>query len=801
MTKNNSSNNNSNNNSNSLDKNSEFKLKPEQLCWKLLESEIEIKTTKDVKPKLEVFGHQTAKQALEFAINCKSSKQNAYIRGDAGTGRKTLVKYLFEQIKPKARIQKDYCFVHNFTHTNSPRLIVLEAGYGNLLKQMLASFASYVESGLPQDLNNEQNKSARISIESKTNKEINKIYELFESKLKIDNLALINLSENQQAQLSIVPIYEDKIISFEELEKIDFPDESEYLNNLDKNLPIFQEQLYEITNQVNILVNSNLEEVRKINEKYTKNKLSNRLDNISKKFENKKLNEYLDEIIEDFIKNKLHSDMKDFDPINLYSINILNNKYTNGKAPIIFENNPTLSNLIGATDTKIKSFPHTRINSGSLLKSSGGFLVIEVDEALSQSGAWSTIMRTIRSGKLDLSFENQQENGTTLIKPDLIPVDIKIILIGSYRRFYELKSFDADFGNQFKILADLDDNLERNNETYIQYIQFISNIVEKEDLLHLDKSAIVKLIEFGARISNDKSKISSHFGRLADILIEADYIANKEASKIITKKHIKETLVARRQRAFSPVKRFYNMLKDKIIIVETKGSAIGQINGLAVSSTNNIDYGFPARITATVAPGEAEIINIEGKASLSGQIHTKGFQILSGLLRHLIKPKHPLTFIASIAFEQSYGGIDGDSASGAEICCLLSALSNTKIKQSIAMTGAIDQFGNLQAIGGANEKIEGFFDCCKMNRLNGEQGVIIPKANINDLMLKKSVVDACEKGEFSIYAVENILDAFAIITGTVSSKKELLEMKDYKKYSPLEKVCEQVSIFYNQSKL
>jgi ATP-dependent Lon protease len=358
------------------------------------------------------------------------------------------------------------------------------------------------------------------------------------------------------------------------------------------------------------------------------------------------------------------------------------------------------------------------------------------------------------------------------LKPEPIPVSLKVILLGDADIFHLLDRHDPDFHYQFKVLADFDSEIDREPDGPMRYASVLARLCKEEELLPLHQTAVAKLAEHGARVATRRSKLSARFGRIADIAREASFLAQKENRPHVAGTHVVEAIRRTKARANLPSRRFRQLLKDGTIRVETKGSVVGQVNGLAVMSAGPITYGFPARITASMGAGTAGIINIEGQAQLSGAIHTKGFHILGGLLRHLLQTDHPLAFSASVAFEQSYGGIDGDSASGAEICCLLSALTGVPIRQEMAITGAIDQVGHIQAIGGVNEKIEGFFDTCQDLGLSGEQGVVIPKANSGDLMLRPDVVEACRAGKFRIYAVERVEEALEVLTGRTAGERD-----------------------------
>ncbi|MFT5141018.1 MAG: putative ATP-dependent protease, partial [Rhodothermales bacterium] len=432
------------------------------------------------------------------------------------------------------------------------------------------------------------------------------------------------------------------------------------------------------------------------------------------------------------------------------------------------------------------------------VQADGGFLIIDAQELISEPGAWRLLMRALRTGSVeivpaDLSWPMSSQS----LKPEAIDISVRIILIGSSGLYYQLDQVDQDFSNLFKVLADFDSEIERSEHGVNQYAGVVARMCNEESLLDFSACGVAALAEHGARIASRKGKITARFGRIADIVREASFIASKEDAPFVNRDHVEQTVTRTKFRASLPSKRFQELINDGTIWVATSGKVVGQINGLAVIQAGSLSYGFPARITATIGAGHAGVINIEGAASLSGSIHTKGFHILGGLLRHLLHTDHPLAFTASIAFEQSYGGIDGDSASGAETCCLLSALTGIPINQGIAMTGAIDQHGRIQAIGGVNEKIEGFFDACKAMGLNSEQGVMIPSSNAGDLMLRTDIVDACRNGEFSVFAVANVHEALEVLTGLPAG--EANEKDDYPEGSLLKLAQQQAAEFWKKT--
>jgi ATP-dependent Lon protease len=446
--------------------------------------------------------------------------------------------------------------------------------------------------------------------------------------------------------------------------------------------------------------------------------------------------------------------------------------------PIVVENTPTLTNLLGTVDREwrpngpVRS-DYSQIRAGSLLRADGGFLILEARDVLMEPGAWKVLIRTLRNSKLEIvPPEFASPFFASTLKPEPIPISVKVILLGDSGLFHMLDSYDPDFGHLFKVLADFDPVIDR-EEGPERYAGVLARIVRDEELHHFDRTGVAALVEHGARIASSRGKLTAQFARVADIAREACFLSQRrENGDLVKSEDVWAAIRNTRARGSLPARRFRDLVRQGTLRVQVSGEVIGQINGLAVLSAGPITYGFPARITASIGAGSAGIINIEGQAQLSGSIHTKGFHILGGLLRHLLHTDHPLAFSASLAFEQSYGGIDGDSASCAEICCLLSALTNMPIRQNLAITGSIDQVGHVQAIGGVNEKIEGFYDICCEQGLTGDQGVVVPKANAGDLMLKPELVESARKGEFHIYAVDTVHEALEVLTGVPAGERD-----------------------------
>ncbi|MCA9558674.1 MAG: AAA family ATPase, partial [Myxococcales bacterium] len=459
-----------------------------------------------------------------------------------------------------------------------------------------------------------------------------------------------------------------------------------------------------------------------------------------------------------------------------YRVNLLSAHREDEPCPVVVENAPSARNLLGGIDRPLAPgdpplADHLMIHAGALLRADGGFLLLDAREVLAEPGAWRALMRTLRNGQLEITPPQQGPNGGAVLTPEPIPVRVKVVLIGEPDVHAALDSADPDFPQLFKVLADFDSTMPSDTQGVTMYASVLARLADAEGLSHFDATAVAAIAEHGARIASRQDRLTTRFGRLADIAREAAFVAGKAGAELVGAEHVREAVRRTRRRTDLPARRFSERIAEGVIRIQTRGSTVGQINGLAVTHAGPLTYGFPARITATIGPGTAGTINIEREANLSGAIHTKGFYILGGLLRHLLRTDHPLAFSASIAFEQSYGGIDGDSASGAEACCLLSALTGVAIRQDRAMTGAIDQHGHIQPVGAVTEKVEGFFDVCRDAGLTGTQGVLLPRANVRDLMLRPDVVEACAAGRFHVWAVETVHEALAVLTGCPAGER------------------------------
>jgi predicted ATP-dependent protease len=482
---------------------------------------------------------------------------------------------------------------------------------------------------------------------------------------------------------------------------------------------------------------------------------------VRKEFHEAVIEQYLAAVVEDACEERPGSS---HDPVVLYGANLVSPAIPlTSRRPVVVELDPTPEKLLGTfvgNSTQGRD-DHMRIRAGAIIHANGGYLVLDAGDLASIEGAWHAILETLRSGEVEISTP---DSCAAAVRPDPIPVRVRVILVGDPNDYEDLDRLGPDFAHHFKVLVDVDHVIDRDEHGFAAYAGTIARLGRGERLLPFHRSAIAALVEHGARIAGRGGKLTGRLARIADVAREAEYLTRQRRDRRVMGTDVYDAIRRTKQRADLDSRRFLEYVREGAILIEVRGGVVGQINGLAVIHAGPLTYGFPARITASVGAGSSGVVDIEGLAELSGAIHTKGFQILVGLLRRLIETDHPLAFSASLASEQSYGRVDGDSSSAAELFALLSALTGVPIRQGLAVTGAIDQRGQIQAVGSVDEKIEGFFDVCALLGLDGAQGVVIPRSNAGDLMLRDDVVEACEQGRFHVYGVDTIHEALELLT-------------------------------------
>lgn len=749
-------------------------LPADSLRWRCDRSWLHFESTDEVPPTLEVVGQDDAIESLRFGLAIRAPGQNVFVRGLEGTGRLTLLRSMLETTKLRCGELQDQCYIHNFENPDQPRLLTLPAGTARKFQRSVEEFLRFVGHDLVQSLDGEHFRSRRDALTARLRAKTTELAAPFEEQLKSQGLALVTLQVGEMAQPAIVPVVDGAPVSADGLRDLltsgalTESDHDRIVENISKQQPALED----LSANIDRLHEEHQSQIRTLLQTEVRALLARRARRIAREHPSDQARDFLDAVVEDVVEHRLADLSSSDEPtfLRLYRVNVVVGHAEEARCPVIAESNPTLENLVGHIDPEISAdlganVDHNCIRAGSLMRANGGYLLVEARELLQEPGGWRALIRTLRSGQIEFLRPDQPSSPfSAILKPQPAPTDVKVILVGDTGLYYALEEADPDFSTQFKVIVDFDSTIPANAEGAALYAGVLSKIAHQEGLLPITADGVAALVEHGARIAERNDRLTTRFGRLADIAREGDFLARRNGQLRVDGEIVGRAVRDMKRRADLPSRHFRRAITEGAVRIDTSGSVVGQINGLAVVHAGPLTYGFPARITATIGPGSAGAINIEREAQLSGAIHTKGFYILSGQLRYLLRTPHPLAFSASLAFEQSYGGIDGDSASGAEMCCLLSALTQAPLRQDLAMTGSVDQHGHVQVIGAVNEKIEGFFDTCLDVGITGTQGVVIPQANAHDLMLRTDVVDACRRGEFHVYAVDRIHEALELFT-------------------------------------
>lgn len=729
-----------------------------------------------------ILGQSRAQSALEFGVAMKTPGYNIFVMGSPGTGRLSMITSYLTQSDDLQEAPPSYAYVENFDNPREPIAIQFHAGQGReftkdieqLIDHLLATFPSAFESPAYQ-----QKKTA---IERRFNQQYNAAIDLVDKKAEAMSVALYRESDT----ITFLPIRDNKALDEDQFTLLPQSDREAfhkhteeleaYLGNVLLELPQWRRTMVDETRQLDIgtiglAINPLFEE---LNHKY-----QNTDDVVTYLAEFKK---DVENTITDFLMPSRTQEIKDNTTKRLifteqYMPNILVDYKQDSGAPVIYESHPTYQNLFGRieymSDQGALITTYRRICSGSLHRANGGYLILDAEKILTYPFVWEGLKRALKAGKIEIEtpFSEYGINTITL-KPEVIPLNVKVILVGSRDIYYLLEDMDSEFNEMFRVLADFDNTIEITEDSIEQFVTLMVKQASDSGALPLTKAAIARLIEHSCRLSENQYRLSARINDSLEIIGEANFLCSGAGKTEIDKPQIELALSAKESRSGRIAEEVLEEMIEGTILIDTEGEAIGKVNGLTVMDVGGSSFGAPARITTTVYPGSRGIVDIEKEADLGQAIHTKGVMILTGYLGHSYAQEFPLAISASIALEQSYGYVDGDSASLAELCCLISALTRTPIKQGFAITGSITQYGEVQAIGGVNEKIEGFFKLCKARGLNGKHGVIIPVSNKRNLMLKQEVVDAVEQGLFSIYVVSNVNETLELLMGKTAGSMD-----------------------------
>jgi lon-related putative ATP-dependent protease len=751
------------------------------------EDVITCESTADLEPLYkEIIGQDRAVRALQFGLKIQDRGFNVYVAGIPGTGRKTATVNFLEDIAETKPVPSDWCYVFNFKDANRPKSLQLPSGKGVEFKQDMDQFVSELKGALKVAFESDEYSRRRSNTLSVIEAEREVVTNAV-NKMAADAGFLLQRSP---IGLLLIPIVNGRPVNDQEFAQLPAPNQKEIQDQREalqgelrgslKRFRDIEKKMSEAIRDLNRSVASfALEPIFFIlKEKF--NGYRDVLDFLGAVEEN--ILDNLPRILQDETQQQPQSPFQmpgmTKDPTDYYKVNLVVDNSEQKGAPVIMELNPTYQRLFGLTEKEARFgalvTDYTMIRAGSAHRANGGFLVVPVEGLFMDPVVWESLKRTIANEILEIE-EPAVRLGFMMsrsLRPMPIPFDAKVILIGDPQVYQLLYARDRDFKELFKVKADFDTTMDRDKENITQYAAFICSICKKENLKHLDQSGIAGIIEYSSRLAADQKKLSTQFSIIADIIREANFYAEENGSEHITKKHINRALEEKVYRSNLIEKKIEEMIARGTILIDTDGDEVGQVNGLAVLSLGDYGFGKPSKITASVGVGKEGIIDIEREAQMGGPTHTKGVLILSGYLNNRYAHEEPLGLTARLVFEQSYSGVDGDSASSTELYALLSALSGKPIKQYLAVTGSVNQKGEVQAIGGVNEKIEGFYEVCKAKGVTGKEGCVIPFSNVENLMLKEEVVDAIREGRFHIYPVKTINDGIEVLTGIPAGERQ-----------------------------
>ena len=763
-------------------------LAPDTLRPAIDAKSLGFRTTDDLDPTIGLIGQERALNAIRFGVGIKQPDFNLFVLGAPGSGKTTAVKNYLMTMADTEPAPSDWVYVNNFKDSNKPKIIELPRGRASELAQGMVDALGELSTAIPTTFESDDYQSRRRIVEEKFRTTQDEAFEALNQKAQAQNIALMRTPTG----FVMAPTHEGKVVKPEEFNELPASER----DAVEEKIDALQLDLQDILEQVPKLDKERRSELRELNEETADLAVGQTIASLKQRFSDvAEVVTFLDDVNQDLIKHveqflvepaeegapPARSEPTDLERdarFRRYMVNALvsrnDDKDEAGGAPIIEELNPNYGRLIGRSEhiahmgTMVTDF--LLLKAGALHRANGGYLLVEAQKLLTNQFAWEALKRALREQKIRIEAPNEMAGVVTTqtLDPDPIPLNVKVILFGDHQLYYRLSSADPEFEHFFKVQADFDNTIDRTDENNLAYAGLIASIVKKHGLKPVDASGVARMIERGSRLADDNQKLSVEIAKLADIVREADYWAADAGHKIITRKDIDRAISQSTHRADRLRHSGEEMITRDIIKVATEGAETGQINGLSVLSLGNVAFGKPTRITASVRMGEGRVTDIEREVELGGPIHTKGVMILWGYLAGQYATDVPFSLAASLVFEQSYGGVDGDSASSTELYCLLSALSDKPINQGFAVTGAVNQKGEVQAIGGVNEKVEGFYDLCKKRGLTGQQGVLIPASNVQHLMLREDIVEAAHNGQFAIYDIANINQGIEILTATTA---------------------------------
>ncbi|MBK7140469.1 MAG: AAA family ATPase [bacterium] len=753
-----------------------------------------LRSSDDIAPCETIIGQDRAIEAIKLGLKIRSKGYNVFVTGQSGTGRTSTIRHLLEQLVTEEKPElQDICYVANFRNEDNPRVLYFKAGEGKRFKKDMAYLISSLRKVIPKIWLSEDYKDRNSRIVREFESRQKELIGAFEDKLTNAGFVMVQIQSGLGVRNEMQPLVDNEPTALEKIER--FVKEGKFsasdLDELRRRWDSLRRD-FDITTVESKKLTTKMEEaIEKLNHAMVAPLVTDKVNLLKKRYTDEKCVQYLEEVDE-----SLSSDLDRFreaqprrgeeeappyrkrEPFEEFSVNLILDNSESTKVPIVIERSPSYRNLFGTLERVVDRFGYwrtdfTRICSGSLLRAAGGFLVINAFDLLSEPGVWYPLKRALRNGELEIvGYDPFYMMAGSGIKPEPIQFSVKVVLIGEPYIYSMLYRLDEDFKKIFRIKAEFDNTMPLTDENVLRYFQFARRIIDQDQLPPFDLTGLQAVAEYGRKLSGHRDKLTVRFTAISDIVREAALCAQERNARKVAREDIHQAIHRRRLRVNLVEEKIQELYDNNTLMVSTTGSAVGQINGLSVYNIGEYSFGRPTRITVNTSLGKAGVINIEREADLSGPVHDKGVLVLSGWLREMFAQDKPLAMSASISFEQSYSGVDGDSASSTEIYAILSSLTGLSIKQGIAVTGSVNQKGEIQPIGGVNEKIEGYFDVCVSRGLQNDQGVIIPHQNVQDLLLRPDVVDAIKHRKFHIYPVATISEGIAILTGVPGGSRD-----------------------------
>ncbi len=797
------------------------RLKSKELYTKCDPQKFKFSTTAELEERLSALGQDRALSAVEIGINIQSKGYNLFCLGPEGTGKTSLVKRVLVEEAKKRPAPEDWAYVYNFDEPYKPHAISFPAGtaaeFAKDIDKLIETFSSVI----PTILESDEYKASLSIINEKYKQYKEKYIKMLQKKAKGKSVSLLHMPVG----LVVAPVKNGEVLSPEAFEELPEEEKKKLIEDLNQ----MQEEIENTAQDMPQWEEKQRKESNDLREKFLKIAVKKPIDELHAKYKGHRCaNEFLKSIQKYIVANvdeflpapetpvTANPDGNSDDPLSAlfskfkqpeedkyakFKVNVVVKNDPEAGAPIVHLDHPTQGNLVGRVE-RIQQYgalltDFTLIKAGALHNANGGFLLIDARKLLIQPYAWDSLKRALASKTIKIEAPSEETTFTTIsLDPEPIPLNIKVILTGDEDLYDMLSERDPDFSDFFKVEADFGVLMDRTPQNEIEYAKLIGSLSKKKKLRSLNKQAVAKVIEYSSRLAESSEKLTAHIASIGDLLREADYWARKSKANQIGKNHIEQAIEAQIYRSDRIKQAMQEQIDKGTILIDVEGAKVGQINGLVVYNFSRNSFGKPARITAQARIGKGEFINVEREIDMSGPIHSKGVLILESLIANRFAKYTPLSLSASIVFEQSYGGVDGDSASSTEYYCLISAITGLPIKQSIAVTGSINQFGEIQPIGGVNEKIEGFFDVCSHHGLTGEHGVIIPRTNVKDLMLREDILKAVDEGLFHVWAVDTVDDGIEILTGIKAGTMD--KHGHYPKGSVNRQVQESLEYYYKQ---